>query len=112
MRTGKVIYYLARYIFDTFDCNPLSAFVTFPLFDEVLFRLTRVGTRDNTKGCRWGERATSGGRNTFRETLAIWSKNEGKRTTMGVLHVITDRKKNMRNPTKRTEEEKLYINLR
>ena len=54
----KKLYYLALHIFDTLDCDPLGAFVTFPLSDDVFFCLTGVEARNNTEGCRWGERAT------------------------------------------------------
>ena len=55
----KELHYLALHIFDTLDCDPLSAFVTFPLLDEVFLFLTGVEARDDTEGCWWRERATS-----------------------------------------------------
>lgn len=74
----KKLQYLALHILDTLNCDPLGAFVTFPLLDKVFLLLAGIEARDDTEGYRRGERATGRGRDTYRETLDTECKNEEK----------------------------------
>jgi len=81
---------LAFHILDTLDDNPLTTLVALPLFDYVFLLLAWVNPRNDTKRS-WGREWTTS-RSRYTCTLLEIGRRENVKRTMGVLHVVTDKR--------------------